>query len=725
MMQDSRKKQPDLPPDSQGGEHPLRAGQAISSGAADAASGGSSAPQEDLQYRDAVSSLIGLGEKSLRKSYYPELRRKIAELDVFRRMVDHASDAMLLLRTGPPLAVTHLNSAARRLLGPGPEEGGSIDLAAQLGPRVEAALLASSKGGRSKRLTLHVQQADGAELVLEASFSPMPSAEGDPGQVIMVARDVTAGFRAERSLRESEERFRVVFEQSMQHVVVLSPEGLILRANQSLLSEFAISFDDLRGQRLSDAPWLRNMPEMARNAESDVSSASAGVSVRRLYPVRLPSGQLFFDCSFKPVRDDAGRIIHVVVEARDITALLEAENESRMLRGLLTNVVDSMPSVLAAVDAAGRVIQWNREAERMTGTSAREAMGRPVEAMLPHVASLRSMVRYSMAEQRPMAESKVPRTLPGGRVVYEDVTVYPLSTGHDQGAVIRIDDVSDKVLMEQTMVQAEKMLSVGGLAAGMAHEINNPLGAVVQGLQNVFRRLDPAVDRNSTVAAALGCDLHAMDAYMRERKIYRILEGMREASMRAADIVRNMLTFSRKSDMSRSSCDLHAMMDSVISLAEADYDLKKHYDFKRIKLVRLYEPVPLIACNKTEVEQVLLNLLRNAAQSFYAVGTIAGSGTKRVLLCHEPVITVRIRKAERYVYVDVEDNGPGMPEDVTLRVFEPFFTTKAPGAGTGLGLSVSYFIITRNHKGTMTVTSTPGRGSCFTVGLPHNGSTPE
>jgi signal transduction histidine kinase len=155
---------------------------------------------------------------------------------------------------------------------------------------------------------------------------------------------------------------------------------------------------------------------------------------------------------------------------------------------------------------------------------------------------------------------------------------------------------------------------------------------------------------------------------------------------------------------------MHALMDKTVELAANDYDLKKKYDFRHIELVRDYAPdLPGIHCTPTEIEQVLLNLLKNSAQA------MAGRPKDST---EPPRITLRTRLQHDKVCIQVLDNGPGMDEETRKRVFEPFFTTKSVGEGTGLGLSVSYFIITTNHGGSFTVDSEPGKGACFTILLP-------
>jgi signal transduction histidine kinase len=130
--------------------------------------------------------------------------------------------------------------------------------------------------------------------------------------------------------------------------------------------------------------------------------------------------------------------------------------------------------------------------------------------------------------------------------------------------------------------------------------------------------------------------------------------------------------------------------------------------------VRDYDPeLETLVCDHTEIEQVLLNLIKNAAQA------MADGGTP-----HPHRIILRTRRQDAYGVIEVQDNGPGMDKQTQRRVFEPFFTTKAVGAGTGLGLSVSYFIVTEQHKGTLGVTSHPGQGTCFTIRLPLEGNLP-
>jgi signal transduction histidine kinase len=170
-----------------------------------------------------------------------------------------------------------------------------------------------------------------------------------------------------------------------------------------------------------------------------------------------------------------------------------------------------------------------------------------------------------------------------------------------------------------------------------------------------------------------------------------------------------MLDFSRRSESHICQCNLHSIIDKAIALASSDYDLKKSYDFRRIQITRDESNGPAqLCCTETEIEQVLLNLLRNAAQAMSTAQPPV----------EQPQISIHTASLGDRVRIEVADNGPGMSAETRRRAFEPFYTTKAPGVGTGLGLSVSYFIITKGHGGTMTVDSKPGEGTRFIIELP-------
>lgn len=385
----------------------------------------------------------------------------------------------------------------------------------------------------------------------------------------------------------------------------------------------------------------------------------------------------------------------------------KVERQLTGFQNYLNSIIDSMPSALIALDQDLFVTQWNKEAAHLSGTNLEQALNQPVllafPQLKPYVAQLQKAVDKHRVERIERVAWPV-----GDDLRHYTLTAYPLAGGAGRGVVIRIDDITQRLALEEAMVQSEKMLSVGGLAAGMAHEINNPLGAILHNVQNIRRRLSPELERNRQQAEVSGVDLQAVTRYLEAREIPRLLDGIQSAGSRAARIVSHMLSFSRRSNREMALASLPQLIDQAVEIAGNDFDLSEGFDFKGMLIEREFDPaLGKVPCIANEVEQVLLNLLKNAAQAIHQRN---GNRPGRILL--------RTRLNPPWAEIQVEDNGIGMPEAVRKRIFEPFFTTKEVGDGTGLGLSVSYFIITNNHKGQMEVASMHGQGTQFTLRLP-------
>jgi PAS domain S-box-containing protein len=280
--------------------------------------------------------------------------------------------------------------------------------------------------------------------------------------------------------------------------------------------------------------------------------------------------------------DINGIISEINIMAQEID---RRESDLKKLRTTLQNIIDSMPSVLVGVNPDGRVNQWNREAEKMTGIDASRALGSAIENIYPSLAVVMQKADRVIKEKRPHKESKV-SSLIDGQLHYSDITIFPLTPGETGETVIRVDDITDRVRIEEMMVQSEKMLSIGGLAAGMAHEINNPLAGILQNIQVMRNRLSGSLEKNHVVAEECGIRMADIQAYMERRSIPAMVASIMDSGQRAARIVENMLSFSRKSEATATMCDLSSLMDATLELAENDYDLKKRYDFRQIAIIR-------------------------------------------------------------------------------------------------------------------------------------------
>ena len=405
-------------------------------------------------------------------------------------------------------------------------------------------------------------------------------------------------------------------------------------------------------------------------------------------------------------RNNRGDITEVILFGKDISEMRRAEQALESSEKRATLLLKIIPDLLFILNREGVFMDYESMGRQLyTNISF---IGKHIGEVLPeHIAKL--------------TMEKIDETLVTGNQVEYGYTLGSPETGpgffearmipwrEDQVFAI-IRDMTEKKKMEEMMVQSEKMLSVGGLAAGMAHEINNPLAGMLQTAHVIISRLqDISLAGNIRSAEKLGTSMKIISSYMEDRGIFKMLDNISVSGMRIADIVGNMLSFARKGNDATSSHQITALLDKTLELAGTDFDLKKNYDFKKIKIIREYEKdVPLIPCQYTKLQQVFLNIIGNSAQAIQSANT------------ENPVIIIRVfqDKERPNLIIEIDDNGPGMPENVRKRIFEPFFTTKPVGTGTGLGLSVSYFIIKENHNGEMSVKSQPGGGAAFRIILP-------
>ncbi len=513
----------------------------------------------------------------------------------------------------------------------------------------------------------------------------------------------TAGYM--ESLRVSERRFKELAEMLPEAVFETNGDMKLTYANQKAFELFGYSTEDI--SRGFNVLILIALEDRKKAMETAVRRLSGNETPSIEYNALRKDGTVFPIYLRMNTIKKRGRIVGFRGVVVDITERKQAERNLLYLRNYLKNIINSMPSILIGVDNDGRVTQWNNEAQRATGIAVKDALKLSLPQAFPRLSAKMDLVRQAIQSRKIQTDLRQVWK-EDGESRYEDITVFPLLADKIEGAVIRVDDVTDQARIEEMMVQSEKMMSVGGLAAGMAHEINNPLGAILQGAQNMERRLSSDFNRNVQVAKKYDLNFDSLKGYLEERQIYDFLKGIRESGQRAAKIIRDMLRFSRKSESQFAWVEITEILEDALKLAGQDYDLKKEYDFKFIKIEKEYEPLlETVPCVRTEIEQVLLNLLKNSAQAIRE----HKSGI-------DPKIILRSLIDGKMARIEIEDNGSGMNEATRKRIFEPFFTTKPIGRGTGLGLSVSYMIIANNHKGSMEVKSELGKYTRFIIRLP-------
>jgi PAS domain S-box-containing protein len=392
--------------------------------------------------------------------------------------------------------------------------------------------------------------------------------------------------------------------------------------------------------------------------------------------------------------------------------------EITRLQHLLQNITNSMPSALIALDLEGRVLLWNPAAEALTGLAAEAVLGRSLWQVCPELRRYEDLFEQVLRE-REVGQRHGEQLATESRIVYRDVDIFPLVADGIEGAVLHIDDVTGRVRIEEMMRQSTKMASVGRLAAGIAHEINNPLSGMMQSAQLLQMIFDTQRPRTRELLHACGVDPDGLDRYLEERRTCEYLEGIRSIGGRAAKIVSDLLSFSRKGAAEPAHYDLNALVKQTLDLAATDYDLKQKYDFRDIEIVReLASDLPKVLCDGSQIQQVVLNLVRNAAQEMVRKKEKMALAPDE----HHGTGPQDVQSRREVVWLEIEDNGLGIPEETKARLFEPFFTTKEEGEGTGLGLWLCWSIVVEQHKGQ--IWAEPGQegGARFVVELPISGA---
>jgi two-component system NtrC family sensor kinase len=343
-------------------------------------------------------------------------------------------------------------------------------------------------------------------------------------------------------------------------------------------------------------------------------------------------------------------------------------------RHFLTKIVDSLPLGLYAVDREYRVQAWNRKRESgMQGIARGNALGRTIFEILHRqpAESLKQEIDRVFATGELEQFETESRASGEARTYRISKIPMHLHTGDDVTHVITVgEDITEWKEALQRVAQAEKMAAIGQLAAGVMHEINNPLATI------------------SACAESLTLELGDLE----------YLKFIDAEVERCKRIIDGLLDFSRKRSFSKEPVEINATVERTLFL------LSHHARFKRMAVTRALGPQAIVSANADQLIQIFMALLLNAADATEQKGQHAN-------------VTVRTSVASATVTIEIIDNGVGIPRSEVGKLFEPFYTTKPPGRGTGLGLSICYGLVA-DHGGRLEVESTPGSGSTFRIVLP-------
>ncbi|MFA6037582.1 MAG: ATP-binding protein [Legionellales bacterium] len=373
----------------------------------------------------------------------------------------------------------------------------------------------------------------------------------------------------------------------------------------------------------------------------------------------------------------------------------------------LADIIDAMPSALLAITIEGVVTDCNLQAQKMTQVDRKKAIGMQYTDLLPLLKNYQDvLVQVISKNQAEKVQNILIQEKTGRR--YVDIILYPLLDEDPPGIVIRLDDITSQVKIQEKLLKQEKLQSTLKLASGIAHEINNPLGAVLQGVQTVKRRLSSELDKNKEVAEGLQLDLQKLIAYCDSREIFKFLESIQLSGEQAAKVIATLLDFTPRAEVNYQPYSLEKIIERALSHLPQDPLLRKTQLLNQITFDKQYAAdLPDIKCQPLEIERVLLGILKNAVQA-----------TEATQNERPPEVIISTYTENGWVGIDIEDNGIGMNDEEKSHLFELFFTTKGVGIGTGLDLAMAYHIIKVSHQGKIKVDSVKGRGTKVTIQFP-------
>ena len=628
-------------------------------------------------FRDAEGELIGVVENV--KDITPRKRAEAALLESeekYSALVENSLTGVFIHQGGRYIFV---NDRFAEMHGYDPEEMLGMDRTLLVHPddRMTSVQIAAKRlKGEVVPQRYEIRRVTkGGELLWCDMMANRIDYAGEPA-IMGNILDITERKRAEEALRESEKRYRTVLEASPDPVVVYDMEGKVTFTNPAFTKVFGWTADELLGRKMSYVPD-ENWPE----TQMMIDKVRVGDSFSDVESRRYTKQGNILDVSISAATyaDHEGNPVGSVHVLRDITQRRQAETALRESEEKYRALFDNDPNSIFVLDQDSYIISdVNERTLQVYGYKRNELIGKSFKEL-----GTNDYVEGVLAASGPKTRTlcsvypKVEHERNNGKPFY--VNVYACQGKHSEkyGVIVTTVDITESVAKEAQLMQASKMSTLGEMAAGVAHEINNP------------------------IAIMLGFTELLIDRVPKDSKEFQMLKTIEKQGISCKKIVENLLVFSRVPEKDTAETDITSNLQKVVNMVKNTL-LTKKVDLK----TKINQDLPKVRGDSHQLEQVYLNMISNAVAAM-------GDGG---------VLTISAHQSGDVIKIDFSDTGHGIPSRTIDKIFEPFFTTKKVGEGTGLGLYMSYGIV-KKFGGEIQVTSRTKKaglesGTTFTVTLP-------
>ncbi len=517
---------------------------------------------------------------------------------------------------------------------------------------------------------------DGKNFVFQILFSPL-SVE----KIMMIIRDITKKKEAEFAIIESEKKYREVIENATDIIFTINRSGKFLYANRAALVSSGYSIEELQKVTYLDLilPSFRNSVQRTYHRQFLQAKNTTYLE----FPFWDKNKTVKWFAQNATLIVESGRIIGFQVIARDITDRRKAEAQVNDL----VNLIDHARDAIIVAHDDGKIVYWNRSAERLYGWNSSEAKNMQLRDLVHE----KSRSRFFLAEKEIIQNGEwvgeiYQKTKFLKEIIVESRWTLQLNTGNGSKSILCINtDVTDKKNIEIQLLRSQRLDSLGKLASGIAHDLNNVLAPIMVSIELLLRKI---TDPNQV----------------------RLIKSLESAAERGKDIVKQVLTFSRGFGGEKTNIQPGQIISEIEKITKDTFSKNVIVSFEEEKSNLSIEADP------TQIQQVLLNLIVNAKDALISGGRIKVK--LHSFLVDENFANNNIdAKLGSYIVFSVSDSGSGISVEILDKIFEPFFTTKEIGKGTGLGLSTAISIV-KSHGGFITVHSELGVGTEFKVYLP-------